>query len=99
MRGADDQQTILQPRLAPAVWTVVRLDPPRSFAWESRAPGVRTLADHWLSPMPDGSTSVTPRVQFFGPLSMLARAVAGSLMREYLAREASLLKERVEANC
>ncbi|MGE0706168.1 MAG: NnrU family protein [Vicinamibacterales bacterium] len=89
---------IVQPRLMPTIWTVVRLEPLRAFAWESRAPGVRALADHSLSPMPDGSTSVTLRVQFLGPLYVLARVLAGSLTREYLAREAAWLKTRVEAN-
>lgn len=89
---------IVQPKLPPAVWTVVRLEPLRSFSWESRSPGVRTLADHTLSPLPDGSTSVTLRIRFFGPLSMLARAIAGSLTRQYMAREAALLKERIETN-
>ncbi|MGE3526427.1 MAG: SRPBCC family protein [Gemmatimonadales bacterium] len=89
---------IVQPRLPPAVWTVVRLEPRRSFSWESRSPGVRTLADHTLSPLPDGSTSVTLRIRFLGPLSTLARAIAGSLTREYMAREAASLKERIETN-
>lgn len=89
---------IVQPRLSPAVWTVVRLEALRSFAWESRSPGVRALAEHSLSPMPDGSSSVTLRVQFLGPLCVLARVLAGSLTKEYLAREAALLKRRVEAN-
>ena len=87
---------ITQPRLRPAIWTVVRLEPLRSFAWESRAPGVRASADHALSPMPDGSTSVTLRIEFSGPLAVVARLLAGSLTRDYIAREAALLKQRVE---
>lgn len=87
---------ITQPRLKPAVWTVVRLEPLRSFAWESRAPGVRASADHVLSPMPDGSTSVTLQIEFSGPLAVVARVLAGSLTRDYIAREAALLKQRVE---
>jgi protein-S-isoprenylcysteine O-methyltransferase Ste14 len=88
---------ITQPGLRPATWTVVRLEPLRSFAWESRSPGVRALGDHFLTPMPDGSTSVTLQVGFSGPLAFLARMVAGSLTREYVTREAALLKQRVEA--
>jgi hypothetical protein len=74
------------------------LEPLRSFSWESRSPGVRALADHSLSPMPFGSTSLTLRIQFSGPLSAVARVLFGSLTREYLAREAALLKQRVEAH-
>lgn len=88
---------IAQPKLRPATWTVVRLEPSRSFAWETRSPGVRALADHTLTPMPDGSTSVTLQIQFSGPLSALAHLLAGSLTRDYLAREAAALKQQVEA--
>jgi len=88
---------ITQPRLRPAVWTVVRLEPLRSFSWETRSPGVRVLADHSLRPLPDGSTSVTLEIRFSGPLSALARGLGGALTREYLVREAASLKLRVEA--
>jgi len=88
---------ISQPRLRPAIWTVVRLEPQRSFSWESRSPGVRTLADHSLTSLPVGSTSVTLRVAFSGPLAVLARLLAGSLTRGYMSREAALLKQRAEA--
>ncbi|MGE0355030.1 MAG: SRPBCC family protein [Gemmatimonadales bacterium] len=88
---------ITQPRLRPAVWKVVGLEPQRSFSWETRSPGVRALADHSVRPLPDGSTSLTLRVRFSGPLSPLARVLAGRLTREYVAREATLLKRRVEA--
>lgn len=88
---------ITQPRLRPAIWTVVRLEAPGGFSWESRSPGVRVLADHSLRLMPDGSTSATLEIRFSGPLSGLARAVGGSLARDYLAREAALLRQRVEA--
>jgi len=87
---------ITQPRLRPAIWTVVHLDPQRSFAWESRSPGVRALADHSLTPLPDGSTSVTLEVRFAGPLAPLARVLAGSLTRKYLSLEATLLEQRVQ---
>jgi transposase InsO family protein len=36
-------------------------------------------------------------VEPLGPLFVLARVLAGSLTREYLAREAALLKTRAEA--
>ncbi len=89
---------IFQPRLRPAIWTVVGLEPRRSFAWESRSLGVRTLADHRVTPLPGGTTRVTLRVRFSGPLALLARRLAGSLTREYLNREVAQLKQRVEAS-
>ncbi len=62
---------ISQPRLRPAVWSVVQFDPQRSFAWESRSPGVRALANHSLSSAPGGSTHVALQIDFSGPLSVL----------------------------
>ncbi len=89
---------VTQPRLPPATWTVIRLEPGISFAWESRSPGVRAVADHLLRVMPDGSTSVTLRVEFSGPLAFLPRLLFGAITREYVAREAALLKEKVEGD-
>lgn len=88
---------IIQPKLPPAIWTVVDLAPGRSFAWESRSPGVRVLADHLLRPRPDGSTQVTLRIRFSGPLWALGRLLGGPIAREYVTREAALLKYRAES--
>jgi len=88
---------ITQPRLRPAIWTVVGLEPFRAFSWETLSPGVRVLADHSLSPQPDGSTRATLQIRFSGPLAFVARWLGGSLTREYLHREATLLKQKVEA--
>lgn len=88
---------VTQPKLRPAIWSVVHLEPNHSFAWESRSPGLRTLANHSLSSAPGGSTGVTLQIDFAGPLSLLAVALAGRLTKEYLAREAASLKQRVEA--
>lgn len=87
---------ITQPKLPPALWTVIRLDPGRAFAWESRAPGVRSVADHVLRPRPDGSTSVTLRIETTGPLAFLVRLFFGTLTEEYVTREAALLKHEAE---
>ncbi len=89
---------VTQPRLPPATWTVVRVEPGLSFAWESRSPGVRALADHLLRLRPDGSTSVTLRVEFSGPLAFLPRRLFGTLTMEYITREAALLKAHVEGD-
>ena len=62
------------------------------------APGIRALADHSLAATPDGSTIVTLRVQFLGPLRLVARVLAGLLTRQYLTREAAILRRRVEVN-
>jgi hypothetical protein len=87
---------VLQPKLRPVIWSVVDLEPQTRFSWQSRAPGVRTLANHILSPAAGGSTSVTLQVSFTGPLGWLVGLLAGRLTREYLEREAAALKQRVE---
>ena len=88
---------ILQPRLRPAIWSVIELDPQHRFAWESRSPGVRVVASHVMRAASDKTTSVTLEVVFSGPLAALAGLLAGRLTREYLAREAASLKQRAES--
>lgn len=87
---------VVQPKLPAAVWSVVELSPNSHFSWESRSPGVRVLGTHELHPVTAASTGVSLRIDFSGPLSGLARLVAGRLTREYIEREAAALKERVE---
>jgi ribosome-associated toxin RatA of RatAB toxin-antitoxin module len=88
---------VLQPKLRPAIWSVVELEPQTRFSWESRAPGVRILADHILTPTTGAATSVTLQVVVSGPLSGWVGLIAGRLAREYLEREAAALKQRVES--
>jgi hypothetical protein len=88
---------IRQPRLRPAIWSVVGLEPRRSFSWESRSPGVRALGVHVVSPASAGSTEVTVEIRFSGFLSYLVAPLAGGLTADYLTREAAALKQRAEA--
>jgi uncharacterized membrane protein len=88
---------IIQPKLRPAVWSVVELEPLKSFSWETRSTGVRALGSHSLDSAPNGETSVSLRIDFSGPLSPIVAFIAGRLTREYLALEAASLKQRVEA--
>jgi len=88
---------VFQPRLRPAVWSVVILDPPTGFTWESRAPGVRTVASHILHTDAGGSTRVTLTITFSGPLKWLAGMVAGRLTLEYMEQEVAALTRRVES--
>lgn len=88
---------ITQPRLRPAIWSVVRLEPFRAFSWETRAPGVRTLGDHSVTLVSGGMTEVRLGIRFSGALSLLAAAIFGRLTMAYLAREAVSLETRVRA--
>ena len=87
---------IVQPKLRPAVWSVVELSPDSHFSWESRSPGVRVLGTHVLRPVSAGSTSVTLGITFSGLLAGLVGLVAGRLTREYIEREAAALKQLLE---
>lgn len=88
---------ILQPKLRQAVWSVVEIEPATRFSWESRAPGVRTLASHTLSRDAGGLTRITLEITFSGLFSGLAAFLAGRLTREYLEREAEAIKRQVES--
>lgn len=86
-----------QPRLRPTVWTVVNVEPSNTFAWEARWPGARALATHSLTAGPGGSTRLVLQVSFSGPMSLLARAIAGRTVQEYLSLEAAAVKRHFEA--
>jgi len=90
--------TVQQPRLRPAIWSVVELDLPHRFAWESRSPGVRTFADHVVAASSVETTIVTLGITFHGPLRLVAGLLAGRLTQEYLTSEAASLKQRVESD-
>lgn len=88
---------VVQPKLPPAIWTVVNVDAVRFFSWESHSPGVRVLAEHVVEPVGATASRVTLRITFSGPLRWLAVLVGGRITREYMAREAVALKRRVES--
>ena len=46
-----------QPRLPEVTWTITALEPGRSFEWESRATGVKSIASHLVEPSADGGSS------------------------------------------
>lgn len=87
---------LTQPKLGTAVWTIVEIQPGRSFAWTRRAPGITTRGDHVLTEGSDGTT-VTLGVHHSGPLAGLGRLLTDRLTRRYLETEARSLKARCEA--
>jgi uncharacterized membrane protein len=87
---------IWQPKLLPAKWKVTELDDSRkSFTWETRGPGMRLHARHWVEGA--GNTSrATLSIQFSGPLGPLFERLTRKLNDRYLALEAKGLRERSE---
>jgi len=88
---------ISQPRMRPAVWSVVALLPGSHFSWECRSPGVRVAASHALKVVAAERTQVSLTIRFTGPMAGLARLLAGRLTCEYLDREVAALKRHVES--
>lgn len=89
------QARIRQPKLPPATWTVTNLVPGRSFTWEARAPGVRTVGRHVVEPRGAGSTARSILEQH-GPLGLILGTIYAGLTRRYLAMESAGLKARCE---
>jgi uncharacterized protein YndB with AHSA1/START domain len=75
---------IWQPKLPPAKWRVTELDDSRkSFTWETRGPGMRLQARHWVEAA--GSTSrATLSIQFSGLLGPLFASLTRNLKDRYL---------------
>jgi uncharacterized membrane protein len=89
------QVKIRQPRLPQATWTVTELVPDRSFTWEARGPGVRTVGRHEVAPRNSRSTARSILEQH-GPLGLILGTVYARLTRKYLAMESAGLKQRCE---
>ncbi|MER5337672.1 SRPBCC family protein [Micromonospora sp. NPDC002717] len=85
-----------QPKLRPAVWRVTELTEGHSFAWVSRSPGVRTLAEHRVLPLADGRSRVELVLAQSGPLAGPVGWLYGDLTRRYLRMEADGLRRRCE---
>ncbi len=87
---------IKQPKLPPARWEVVGIEPGRSWTWVARAPGLRTTAVHTVEPSATGGTRVHMSLEQAGPLGRLMGRLYARLTRRYLAMEAAGLKQRCE---
>jgi uncharacterized membrane protein len=86
---------IKQPRLPKLVWEVTALDEGRSWTWEQRSPGGRTIAVHEVHP--DGHrTLVKQRLDQQGPVGGLIGRMMHGTTKRYLDLEAHGLKARSE---
>ncbi|MFC7548571.1 SRPBCC family protein [Plantactinospora sp. GCM10030261] len=86
---------IEQPRLRPAVMTVTKFEPGRSFVWASTSSAVRAVADHRVVEGPSG-TVVTLTFDLDGWMAPVARAAYGGLIQRYVTTEGESLKRHCE---
>lgn len=80
----------------PSVWTVTELDPGRTFTWESKAPGVLSVASHVLEPR-DGGARVTLWVKNTGFLATILSPYLAYVGKRNLKWESEGLKRRCES--
>lgn len=92
--GVGSALRVRQPRIPPATWTVVSWEPGRSFAWESRSPGVLTRAEHTVAPTP-GGCRVGLLLRQTGPLAGPVGLLYGGLTRRFLRQELAGLRARL----
>ena len=96
--GVGSRAKVKQPRLPQAEWTVTEHDPPRSFRWEAKGPGVRSMGDHAVRPARTGRSTATLVFEQTGPLGAVIGALFGSMIRRYVDMEAEGLKRRAESS-
>jgi uncharacterized membrane protein len=86
---------IKQPRLPKLVWEVTALVEGKSWTWEQRSPGGRTIAVHDVEPQ-GGRTLVRQRLDQQGPVGSLVGRLMSGTTKRYLELEAQGLKARSE---
>jgi hypothetical protein len=91
-----NQYKVVQPGFRPTLWTVVEYEPLRTFAWEARWIGARAIATHSINSISGTSSEVVLKVNFSGPLSLIASTLAGRRIEKYLALEVNSLKQKIE---
>ena len=95
--GLKKRFKVYQPKLQPAVWSVTVLEPPSSFTWESKMPGMVMVAGHTLKPTGTGQNELTLTFSFQGALGAIIGRLYRNIVESYLATEAQSLKKRVES--
>jgi uncharacterized membrane protein len=90
--------TVEQPGLPRAVWTITTREEGRSFTWESRGPGIRSVGTHTLRPGADGRTTIALGIAWHGPLAPLVRLLLGRKSLDYVTREAAALDATASAS-
>lgn len=86
---------IRQPKFPPALWTVAAIEPGRSFAWVSRAPGMTVTGRHAVEPAGSGSRA-TLSLRYEGFAGRLFARMTRGITERYIGYEAAGLKARSE---
>jgi hypothetical protein len=92
---AGSRALIRQPRFPPAMWKVTALEPGRSFAWKSGAPGMWVFAEHSVEPAGSGARARLS-LHFEGTIGRLMGRITHAISNRYLGLEAAGLKRRSE---
>lgn len=88
---------VKQPKLGTAEWRITELDDARrSFAWDTRSPGVRVHGWHGVEATPGGSRA-TLSLDFTGLIGPIIGRLTRKLSERYLGYEAAGLKRRSES--
>ncbi|QNN52336.1 SRPBCC family protein [Nocardioides mesophilus] len=103
--GVGSRAKVRQPKLPQAEWEVTEVVAGRSFTWEARGPGMKTIARHEVVPDSgdegdggDGGGSgsrVTLSIEQTGPMGAVAALVWRRLTQRYIELEAESLDARV----
>lgn len=87
---------IRQPKLLPAVWTVIEITKDRSLTWTTCGLGFSVSGFHRIEPS-NGGARVTLSVTYSGVLGRLMERLTRNLTTTYVAIEAAGLKQRSES--
>jgi uncharacterized protein YndB with AHSA1/START domain len=85
---------VRQPKLPQAVWEVTEVVDGRSFTWEAKGPGMKTVARHEVGPDGTGS-KLALSIEQSGPMGAVAALVWRRLTQRYIELEAESLDKRV----
>ena len=92
----NNRYKVHQPKLQPAIWTVTVFEPPSSFTWESRMPGMLMIGEHRLKPVNTNQTELSLGFAFQGWFGEIIGRLYRKTVESYIATEAESLKQRIE---
>jgi hypothetical protein len=95
--GVGSRARVRQPRFPAALWRVTEFEPGRSFAWESKTIGARTVGTHRVVANASGGSTATLAVRSAGFLVPLVRPFVQGISERYVEMEAQGLKRRCES--